>query len=184
MKKAIGFIGSAVREVEPKKAKLARALGRIAAEKGFIVFSGACPGYPLEAARGAKEAGATVIGISPAQNFEMHTKEWKYPTEEFDSIVFTGMGRARNFLLVRACDALVVLEGRVGTLNEITCAYDEGKIIAVMEGMGGIASHMRELKKWFSDSGKNTGAQIIFAKKPEELIGKIERLLSQKRKQA
>ncbi|MCX6802813.1 MAG: LOG family protein [Candidatus Diapherotrites archaeon] len=180
MKAAIGFIGSAVRETEPKKAKLARELGRLAAEKGFIVFSGACPGYPLEAARGAKEGGATVIGISPAQNLEMHKKEWDYPTEEFDAIVFTGLGRARNFLLVRACDALVVLEGRVGTLNEITCAYDEGKIIAVMEGMGGIASHMRELKKWFSDSGKKTGAQIIFAKKPEELMEKIEGLLGNK----
>jgi hypothetical protein len=52
-----------------------------------------------------------------------------------------------------------------------------------MEGMGGIASHMRELKKWFSDSGKKTGAQIIFAKKPEELIGRVWALLNQKGKE-
>ncbi|MEM0360036.1 MAG: hypothetical protein QXK06_01695 [Candidatus Diapherotrites archaeon] len=178
MKKAIGFIGSAVRNVEPKKAEIARKLGKIAAEKGFVVFSGACPGYPLEAVKGAKEAGGTTIGISPAQNLEIHSTDWQYPTKEFDAIIFTGLGRARNFLLVRACDALIVLEGRVGTLNEVTSAYDEGKIIAVLEGMGGIASHMKEIRKWFK--GKPTGAKIVFAKKPEALFCKIQSLLEKK----
>lgn len=175
MKKAIGFIGSAVRETEQSAAKKARELGRIAAEKGFVVFSGACPGLPLEAIKGAKEARGITIGIAPAGSYASHTQEWDYPTKEFDSIIFTGIGRARNFLLVRACNALIVLEGRVGTLNEITCAYDEGKVIGVLEGFKGIASHMHEIKEWLS--GKKTGAKIVFAKEPRELIEKIEALL-------
>ena len=175
MKKTIGFIGSAEREMEPEQAKLARELGRIAAQKGFVLYSGACTGYPLEAIKGAKEAGGMTIGIAPAGNFDEHTNKWNYPTKEFDSIVFTGMGRARNFLIIRASDALIVLGGRVGTLNEVSFAYDEGKVIGVLDGFGGIASKMKELSEWFSVKG--TGARIVFASSPEELVEEILKLI-------
>lgn len=178
MKKAIGFIGSANREMNAQEAKLARELGKLAAEKGLVSYSGACPGYPLEATRGAKEAGGITIGIAPAGSFDEHTEKWNYPTKEFDSIVFTGMGRARNFLIIRASDALVVLGGRVGTLNEVSFAYDEGKVIGVLEGFGGIASKMKELNKWFSV--KDTGARVVFASRPGELIKKILELIPEK----
>ena len=178
MKKSIGFIGSAEREVQLEQAKLARELGRIAAQKGLVSYSGACTGYPLEAIRGAKEAGGITIGIAPAGSFDEHTGKWDYPTKEFDSIVFTGMGRARNFLIIRASDALIVLGGRVGTLNEVSFAYDEGKIIGVLEGFGGIASKMKELSEWFSV--KDTGARTVFARKPLELIEKIIELIPER----
>ncbi len=175
MKKAIGFIGSAEREMEPAQARLSRELGGIAAQKGFVSYSGACTGYPLEAIKGAKEAGGITIGIAPACSFEEHTEKWDYPAKEFDSIVFTGMGRARNFLIIRASDAVVVLGGRVGTLNEVSFAYDEGKVIGVLEGFGGIASKMKELNEWFSV--KKTGARIVFAGSPAELIERILKLI-------
>lgn len=175
LNKAIGFIGSAVKELEPKKARTARALGKTAAQRNFVVFSGACTGYPLEAVKGAKESGTITIGISPATNLSEHKNNWNYPVKEFDSLVFTGMGRARNFLLVRSCSALIVLEGRVGTLNEVSSAFDEGKIIGTVKGFGGISSHLPQLKEWFS--GKKTGAKIVIAGNPEELIERIESLL-------
>jgi len=172
VKKSIGFIGSASRNPKPEDAKNAFELGKLAAEKGFVSYSGACPGLPLEAIKGAKSAGGLAIGIAPSGSFKQHIEEWNYPHKEFDSIVFTGMGRGRNFLLIRACNAVVVLEGRVGTLNEVTSAWEEGKIIGVLEGFGGIASHMREIEQWLKV--RDMGAKAVFAKTPKELIEKIE----------
>ncbi len=171
MKKAIGFIGSAAIKMKPKAVEMAREMGRLAAENGFVSYSGACLGLPHEAIKGAKEAGGLTIGVAPAESFKDHKEKWGYPHEEFDSILFTGMGRGRNFLLVRACDVVFLCGGRAGTLNEATCAFDEGKLIAVIKEMGGVAAHMGEIEPWFE--GKKTGAKIIFGETPKELFEKI-----------
>jgi len=154
MKKAIGFIGSAAREMKPEAVEMAREMGRLAAENGFVSYSGACQGLPHEAIKGAKAAGGLTIGVAPAESFKDHTEKWKYPHEEFDSILFTGMGRGRNFLLVRACNVVFLCGGRAGTLNEATCAYDEGKLIAVIKEMGGVAEHINRSENYFWKESK------------------------------
>jgi uncharacterized protein (TIGR00725 family) len=75
----------------------------------------------MEAAcRGAKEAGGTTIGILPGTD--------RNAANAFvDIAIPTGLGEARNALVVRAADALVAVGGGYGTLSEIALALKAGK---------------------------------------------------------
>jgi hypothetical protein len=57
--------------------------------------------------------------------------------------------------------------GATGTLNEFTIAYDEGKIIGVLEGSGGIADHVREILQYCN---KPTTGSVLFDRQPVTLI--------------
>ena len=174
MKKAIAVVGSAVQILDEGLKRKAQAIGKEIALRGYVLLTGACPGFPLEAARGAKQVRGTVIGISPANNYEEHRDLLHYPIEEFDFIMFPGIGKARNFLIVRSASAVVVLGGRIGTLNEFTIAYDEGKIIGILRGLPGISEYLEKIVGW---AKKDTNAKIVSSADPEELISKISALI-------
>jgi uncharacterized protein (TIGR00725 family) len=72
------------------------------------------------ACRGAKAAGGTTVGILPG-NDRVAANEW------VDVAVSTGLGEARNALVVRAADAVVAVGGGYGTLSEIALALKAGK---------------------------------------------------------
>jgi uncharacterized protein (TIGR00725 family) len=75
----------------------------------------------MEAAcRGAKEAGGTTVGILPGSD---RSRANPY----VDVAVPTGLGEARNVLVVRAADAVVAVGGGHGTLSEIALALTAGK---------------------------------------------------------
>ncbi len=75
----------------------------------------------MEAAcRGAKQAGATTVGILPGTDRAA-------ANPYVDVAVPTGLGEARNALVVRAADALVAVGGGYGTLSEIALALKAGK---------------------------------------------------------
>jgi uncharacterized protein (TIGR00725 family) len=75
----------------------------------------------MEAAcRGAKEAGGTTVGILPGGDRAA-------ANAYVDVAVPTGLGEARNALVVRASDALVAVAGGYGTLSEIALALKAGK---------------------------------------------------------
>ena len=68
------------------------------------------------------------------------------PKHGADVIVYTGFGyKGRNVINIRSSDIVLFFGGATGTLNEFTIAYDEGKIIGVLEGSGGVAEHIREI---------------------------------------
>jgi uncharacterized protein (TIGR00725 family) len=75
----------------------------------------------MEAAcRGAKEAGATTVGLLPGHD--------RSAANEFvDVAIATGLGEARNALVVRAADAVIAIDGGHGTLSEIALALKAGK---------------------------------------------------------
>ncbi len=118
-------LGSAsVQEDSPEIAK-AYAVGQTIAELGAVLLTGACPGLPQAAIRGAKSAGGITMGISPAQSRHEHRTVYSYP-EESDVTLFTGMGKkGRNVILVRSADACIFIGGGIGTLNEFTIAFDD-----------------------------------------------------------
>jgi uncharacterized protein (TIGR00725 family) len=75
----------------------------------------------MEAAcRGAKGAGGTTVGILPGT-------ERSAANEHVDVAIATGLGEARNALVVRAADAVIAIGGGYGTLSEIALALKAGK---------------------------------------------------------
>ena len=78
------------------------------------------------AARGAKSAGGTTIGILPGET-RRDANEW------VDHVVVTGIGHARNLAVVASGDAVVAVGGRYGTLAEIGFALTLGRPVVVLE---------------------------------------------------
>jgi uncharacterized protein (TIGR00725 family) len=107
-------------EAGPGEAETAEAVGRELAERGAVLVCGGLGGAMEAACRGAKAAGGTTLGILPGAD--------RAAANEFvDVAVATGLGEARNALVVRAADALVAVGGAYGTLSEIALALKTGK---------------------------------------------------------
>ena len=135
---------------------------------------------PNEAALGAKEEDGFVMGVSPAMDLEEHKKIWKLPYKEYDLIVYTGQGfMYRDILNIRTSDAIVFLRGSVGTLNEFTIGFEEGKVMGILENMGGISGFIDEI---IQIAKKETNATVIYDKDPKKLIRRlVQEVQKQKR---
>ncbi len=143
----------------------------IALNKSILIF-GACWGYPYEAAKGAFKNNGEVIAISPAKNEEEHINNYKFPTQNFTKIEYTGLGiPGRNFPLVVNSDAIIVISGQIGTLNEFTIAFYHKKPIGVLKGSGGITTILKEVDKICRKVGQ--GNKIIYEKEPRLLVKKL-----------
>ena len=104
----------------------AEAVGRLLAEGGATVVTGGLGEVMAAAARGAKSAGGTTIGIVPGEA-RATANEWT------DHVVATGIGHARNLAVVASGDAVVAVGGRYGTLAEIGFALTLGRPVVVLE---------------------------------------------------
>ena len=108
-----------------RTARLAHAVGREVAAAGAVLVCGGLGGVMEWAARGAAEAGGTVVGLLPGYDASRGNR--------FLSIVIpTGLGHARNVLVAAAGDALVALPGEYGTLSEIALARVLGRPVVVL----------------------------------------------------
>lgn len=114
----IGVVGQG--ECGGKLARLAREVGWLIAQSGAVLVCGGLGGVMEAAARGAKEAGGLTLGILPGD-----TRTQANP--HIDLAIPTGMGEGRNFLVVRAAEALIAIGGGHGTLSEIALALKTGK---------------------------------------------------------
>ena len=98
----------------------AEAVGRLVAAKGGVVVCGGLGGAMAAACRGAKAAGGTTLGILPGAD-RLDANPW------VDVAVATGMGEARNAVVVRTADVVVAVAGGYGTLSEIALALRLGR---------------------------------------------------------
>jgi hypothetical protein len=172
----IGVFGSAAGEVDETVVGLARAVGALIAEKGCITLTGGCKGYPYEAILGAKEAGGFTVGVSPATSREEHIKRYNFPTDGFDFLVYAGNGKkGRNVVSLYTADAAIAIAGRIGTLNELTIAYDENRPIGILD-VPGLAKEFPGLAK---KCGKE-GAPIIVNQDPRELVEGLLKILNKR----
>lgn len=172
-KPVIAVSGSVNSKANKSDKKKAYRIGREIAKNGGILLTGACPGLPLEAARGAKEKEGLVIGVSAASDRKQHTKVYKYPVKPFDMIVYTGFGfKGKNVIMVRTADAVIIAGGGMGTLNEFTIAFDEAKTIGILLQTKGVA---REAKGLITKLKSRQKGKIFYSKKPEELVRKVLR---------
>ena len=167
----VGVMGSANEATDPGVIEVCRRLGRTVAERGCCLLTGACPGLPHEAVLGAKQAGGHVVGISPAATLREHVEGFGSPYREYDVLIFTGLGRmGRELVNIRSSDIVVVIGGRAGTLGEFAIAYEEGKLIGVLTGTGGIADVVRTLE---ANLHKATGAEVLYEEEPSRLVDRL-----------
>jgi uncharacterized protein (TIGR00725 family) len=117
----ISVIGSGVEHEER-----AEAVGRLLAEGGATVVTGGLGEVMAAAARGAKSAGGTTIGILPGEA-RADGNAW------LDYVVVTGMGHGRNLAVVASGDAVIAVGGRYGTLAEIGFALTLGRPVVILE---------------------------------------------------
>jgi uncharacterized protein (TIGR00725 family) len=176
MKITIGFMGSSAK-LAPQIEEKAYTVGKLVAEAGAVLITGATTGLPLIAARGAKEAGGEVLGFSPAFSAAEHVRAG-LPMDYHDLIIYTGLtSKGRNLLNVRASQALIFAGGSMGALNEFTIAYDEEKIIGILEGSGGFCNHLQE---WMRSLEKPDNRAILhYSSDPNELVKKLLNSLKQ-----
>ena len=113
----IGVIGAA--EADEQLCGVAYRTGVLIASIGAALISGGRGGVMEAASSGASDAGGLVIGILPDTTGNQY----------LDIAIRTGLGNARNTIIVRTCDALIAIGGGYGTLSEIALTLKEGKMV-------------------------------------------------------
>lgn len=157
----------------------AEQVGREIAKRGLILVTGATTGAPYWAAKGAKEAGGFVIGLSPAASKLAHLKSYRLPVDYHDLIIYTGFDYAgRNLLLTRSSDAIITICGRIGTLNEFTIGFEDRKPMGVLEGTGGTADRIREI---IEQSHRGPG-KVVYSHDPAELVDQLVMMIESEEK--
>jgi uncharacterized protein (TIGR00725 family) len=178
----IGVSGAAeTGHCSPDAHEKAEEVGRQIARGGMVLVTGATTGTPYWAAKGAKEEGGLVIGFSPAASELAHIKTYRLPTDYHDVIVYTGFYYSgRNLLLTRASDAVIIICGRMGTLNELTVAFEEDKPTGLLLGTGGTADSAQDIIK---NAHRGPG-KVIASPDPKELVEKLATLAASLKKVA
>lgn len=168
-------VGDCVNEETIEKAE---AVGKAIAKSGSILVTGATTGIPFYAARGAKKLDGVSIGFSPAATYQDHVKRYQLPTRYMDLIVYTGFGYAgRNLILTRSSDAVIVICGRIGTLNEFTVAFEDKKPLGVLVGSGGMADEIKELM----EVAHKHECSVLYESEPDKLVRGLIRDLERMR---
>ena len=101
----------------PEALVTAEAVGREIARRGATLVCGGRGGVMEAACRGARAEGGHTIGIMPGRDHEDSP-----PNQYVEFPVFTGMGFARNVMVVLSGDAVIAIDGSYGTLSEISYA--------------------------------------------------------------
>ncbi len=167
----MGFLG-------PQDYEIAKELGREVVRQNGVLVTGATTGFPLWVAMGAKEAGGTSIGFSPASTEKEHVEVYRLPTEFIDIIVYTGFGYSgRNLLLTRSADAVIEGPGRIGTINEFTDAYEDGKPIGILRGDW----DTDEVIKNIIDKSHRTSDMVVYGDTPKEVVAKVIEMVKKQR---
>ncbi len=172
----IGTGGRSTGWLTPEAMQAAEDVGRLLAERGVVVMTGGGSGIMEAALKGAAEAGGITVGIVPGMDKTVVNPYCQIP-------ITTGIGTMRNWLELRACDAVIMVSGGIGTLNELTIAMDERIIPAVvLEGTGGWSDRIREI----AYDGKYMDARrtvpVHFADSPEKAVELTLELAAERRK--
>ncbi len=133
-------------------AQQAEAVGQELARRGAVVICGGLGGVMEAVCKGARSQGGTTVGILPGNS--------RHDANPYITIpIATGMGYARNVLVVKSADAVIAIDGEFGTLSEIAFALQWG--IPVI----GLDTWVLSRKGYVSDS-------IIVATDPLDAVEK------------
>lgn len=156
----IGVIGGG--KADDETISLAMEVGREIARQSCILLCGGLGGVMEASAKGAKEEGGLTVAILPGTS-----KEEANPY--MDVKIVTAMSHARNAIIARSADALIAVDGGLGTLSEIALALKIVKPVIVLETPG----EMEEVIKGLKGKGKN----LHFAEDAREAVELVMKLL-------
>jgi uncharacterized protein (TIGR00725 family) len=127
----VSVIGGAT--VSDEQYEQARRVGALLGERGHELVCGGRTGVMAAACAGASNVGGHTIGILPGTDRSV-------ANEHIDTAIATGIGNARNALVILNGDAVIAVDGSSGTLSEIGHALDVGLPVAGLDThrIGGI----------------------------------------------
>jgi uncharacterized protein (TIGR00725 family) len=132
--------------------RLADETGRLLAARGAVVICGGYGGVMAAVAKGAAAVGGTVVGILSGAD-----REGAGP--HLSIVIPTGIGQARNAVIVNSGDAVIVIGGSWGTLSEVALAMRAGRVPVVQ--LGGWQIH---------DAGGHPLPGLRHARTPQEAL--------------
>jgi uncharacterized protein (TIGR00725 family) len=132
-------------EATPAQLDAAREVGRRLAESGAVVLNGGLGGVSAAASEGAASAGGVVVGILP-------DTDRRGANPHLTISLPTGMGRARNVVIVTAADSVIAIGEGWGTLSEIAIARSLGRSVTALdswpvEGLDVVATPAEAVKR-------------------------------------
>lgn len=154
-KKFIAVIGGG--QCSTQEAELAEAVGRELARRGVILVCGGLGGVMKAACKGASSEGGITIGILPGDNRRQANPYVQIP-------IVTGIGYARNAIVVKSAQAVIAVGGSYGTLSEIGHALQND--IPVIG-----------LNTWSLSRNAQPENSILPAKNPTDAVGKALKLI-------
>ncbi len=165
--KTIGIIGDSLEK--PELNKIAETLGKLIAAEGYTLVTGGREGVMGAASRGAKLCknradSAKVIGILPGI-------DKNEGNEHLDYAVTTGIGWARNQIVVLSSDVVIAIGGGAGTLSEISYAWSYNKPVIAFTGVSGWSDKLAG-----KTIDEKRADKIIGVKAPEEAIEVIRNI--------
>jgi uncharacterized protein (TIGR00725 family) len=151
----VGVIGEG--RCDDEIADLAFETGRLIAAQGWTLVCGGMGGVMEHACRGARSAGGVTLGILPGESRRDGNPYLSYS-------VVTGLGEARNVLVVKSSRAIIAVSGSYGTLSEIALAN-----VAGVPVIG--------LSSWRLDPAQNRG-RSLYAREAEDPAAAIRMIQS------
>jgi uncharacterized protein (TIGR00725 family) len=124
-------------DAETERDRLAEQVGALIARRGLGLVCGGLGGVMAAACRGARDAGPTgpVVAVLPGTD---RADANPYA----DVVIPTGMGYARNLIVVLSADAVIAVGGASGTLSEMAHAWQLGKPICALVAVDGWAARL------------------------------------------
>ncbi len=136
--------------------------------KSVEILTGGCRGVPGIIVEKAKALGIKTVAYSPDENKISHQERFdNQDLQYFDEVNHHKGFTLRSLVMLQDADAVLVLNGRIGTLSEFAIALEEGRRVGVITNTGGIADELEHIVKV---SKKDFSGKIFFNDDPVKVI--------------
>ena len=155
-------------KIKPEVFDYSYKLGQLIAQQGWSVITGGKTGVMEAANKGCNNAGGISIGVV--------TGNQRFTSNKFVNVeIIPGTYNCgEEMALITMSDAVIMLGGGIGTLQEMTIAYRQSKSIFSIRGLGGWSEKLEQ----FSELDERDRIRIDYSTSPEEIIRKLVLLLS------
>jgi len=144
--KSVGIFGSSELESQ-ENIKLATRLGESLANLGVLIITGGSTGISEAVAKSALANGGKVVCFLPEYQMAINSNTISVLPEAYSFFLPEGGFKSRNMLSVANSKVAIFIEGKWGTLNELTLAVEFGTPSIVFSRTGGICSVVSEICK-------------------------------------